>query len=226
MKNHQQQELMEYYDERAPEYDEIYLGGTPGMPEPQAYREDVEAIKAICRSFGRGHLIDIGCGTGYWLPHYGKNCAEITLVDQSRKMLAECQKRVKELNADLDVHFVKGNFFDIRFFSKVHNTAVIAFLVSHLNEESEGVFWRKLKRILTPKAEMLWIDGSWSQTRKKHRAKEGSQKRTLNDGRSFTVFKKYYDEKDIQAVANKYSFTLHSLYMGEVFFAARAALRS
>lgn len=73
---------------------------------------------------------------------------------------------------------------------------------------------------------MLWIDGSWSQTRKKHRAKEGSQKRTLNDGRSFTVFKKYYDEKDIQAVANKYSFTLHSLYMGEVFFAARAALRS
>ncbi|MGB7054981.1 MAG: class I SAM-dependent methyltransferase [bacterium] len=217
---------MEYYDERAPEYDEIYLGGTPGIPEPQTYRADVKAIKAICSSFGRGHLIDIGCGTGYWLPYYSKNCAEITLVDQSRRMLVECQKRVKELNAELDVHFVKRNFFDVRFFSKIYDTAVIAFLVSHLNEENEGVFWRKLKRILTPKAEMLWIDGSWSHTRKKHRAKEGFQKRSLNDGRSFTVFKKYYDEKDIQAVANKYSFVLHSLYVGEVFFAARAALRS
>lgn len=226
MKSHQQQELMEYYDERAPEYDEIYLGRPPGIPEPQAYREDVEAIKAICISFGCGHLIDIGCGTGYWLPYYGKNCAEITLVDQSRRMLAECQKRVKELNTGVDVHFVKGNFFDVRFFSKVYDTAVIAFLVSHLKEESEGVFWKKLKGILKPKAEMLWIDGSWSQTRKKHRAKEGSQKRTLNDGRSFTILKKYYNEKDIQAVAKKCSFTLRSLYVGDVFFAARAALRS
>ena len=140
-------------------------------------------------------------------------------------MLAECQKRVKELNAGVDVHFVKANFFDVRFFSKVYDTAVIAFLVSHLDEENGQVFWRKLKRILKPEAEMLWIDGAWSETRKKHRAKEGFQKRTLKDGRSFTVFKKYYDEKDIKALASRYSIAVSSLYVGEVFFAARAVLR-
>ena len=106
MKNEWQAEMLEYYDERAPEYDEIYQGKGPGIPEPAAYTADVEAIKAVCRDFGHGHLIDIGCGTGYWLPYYIGNCQEISLVDQSRRMLSECQKRIKELETDIDVHFV------------------------------------------------------------------------------------------------------------------------
>jgi ubiquinone/menaquinone biosynthesis C-methylase UbiE len=226
MKDNGQLEMMDYYDERAPEYDEIYQGGGPGIAEPEIYTKDVEAIKAMCRDFGRGHLIDIGCGTGYWLPYYSRNCTEITLVDQSRRMLGECQKRIKEIDADIGVHFVKGNFMDVRFFSKVYDASVIGFFAGHLQGNNEPLFWKKLKRILRPKADLLWIDGSWSEIRKRHRAKEGFQERTLNDGRVFTIFKRYFDKKDIKAVMAKYSLTMHSLYMGNVFFAAHMALRS
>ena len=226
MKDHWQSKMMEYYDERAPEYDEIYQGKAPGICEPEVYEKDVEAIKAMCRDFGHGHLIDVGCGTGYWLPYYGRNCEEITFVDQSRRMLSECQKRIKELETDVQVRFVKGNFMKMRFFSRVYDAAVVGFFISHLQGDNEDVFWTKLKRILRPGSDVLWIDGSWSETRKKYRDKEGFQKRTLNDGRVFTIFKKYYDEKDIQEIISKYSLTLRSLYAGEVFFAAYVTLRS
>jgi ubiquinone/menaquinone biosynthesis C-methylase UbiE len=217
--------LNEYYDERAPEYDDIYLGRSPGVPEPEAYRQDVEAVKKICSDFGRGHLIDIGCGTGYWLPYYAANCMEITLVDQSRSMLIECQKKAKESLESEKVHFVKGDFFTIRFLSKIFDCAVIAFLISHLAEDDESIFFKKLKMIMKSEADVLWIDSSWSQLRSKYRDKEGYQKRVLRDGRSFSIFKRYFEESDVQAVLRKHSLRLRSLYMGDVFFAANAALR-
>ena len=226
MKDEWHGQMLEYYEERAPEYDEIYQGEGPGIPDPALYTEDVEAIKKVCRDFGRGHLIDVGCGTGYWLPYYASNCTEITLVDQSRRMLSECQKRIKELHTDIDIHFVKGDFMGLRFLSKVYDAAVIGFFISHLQEEDAHLFWRRLKQILKPNADILWIDGSWSDTRKKHRAREGIQQRALNDGRVFAIFKKYFDEKEIGAVAANYSLTLRSLYMGEVYFVAYLRLHS
>lgn len=214
-----------YYDARAPEYDEVYLGKSPGIPEPETYGRDVRAIRTVCAAFGFGHLIDIGCGTGYWFPYYGKNCSEVTLIDQSRSMLVESQKKVNEQLTDVDVHFIRGNFLDVRFFSKIFDSALVAFMISHLTEEDEYVFFKKLMEILKPKSEMLWIDGSWSSVRKKYRGKRGLQARTLNNGRSFTIYKQYFDENDINAVIKKYSLTLRSLYMGDVFFAARTVLR-
>ena len=224
MKSDRQSKMMEYYDERASEYDELYHGKYPGIDQPELYTEDVEAVKVMARDFGRGHLIDVGCGTCFWLPYYGRNCSEITLVDQSRRMLGQCQKRIKELETHAHVNFVKGNFMDVRFFSKVYDASLVGFFISHLPDDSAPVFWKKLKRILKPNARLLWIDGSWSETRKKYRAKVGCQTRTLNDGRSFTIFKRYYDARDVRRVLKNNSFVLHSLYMGKVFFAASATM--
>lgn len=217
-------ELADYYEERAPEYDELYAGHGPGIGEPQAYIKDVQEISAICRAFGRGHLIDIGCGTGYWLQYYATNCKEITLVDQSRNMLVQCQKRTKELPPDIIVHFIKGDIFHIRFLSRIFDTALLGFLISHLTEADEQILFTKINGILRPKAEILWIDGYWSALRQKNREKEGSQTRTLNDGRSFTIFKRYFNDQDIKTIIEKYSLVLHALYVGEVFFAAHCAM--
>jgi putative AdoMet-dependent methyltransferase len=219
------QELMDYYDERAAEYDEVYLGKSPGMPEPETYQRDVDAIKKICGAFGRGHLIDIGCGTGYWLPYYEGNCTEITLVDQSRSMLMECRKKVTQSPESKKVHFVKGNFFQMRFLPRIFDCAVIAFLISHMTRDDETTFFKKLKMIMKPKAGVLWIDGSWSELRSKYRDKESNQQRTLQDGRSFSIFKRYFEEQDVKVILSKHSLKLRSLYMGDAFFAAEAVLK-
>lgn len=218
--------MFEYYDERASEYDEIYQGGIPGIPESEMYRRDVETIKTICTDFGEGHLIDIGCGTGYWVPYYAKNCREMTLVDQSRRMLAETQKRISDLQLQNDVHYVKGDFLSVRFLSRVFDSAVVAFLVSHLREDNTTVFFDKLRKILRPKACVLWIDGSWSDIRKKYRNKEGVQERKIKDGQTFKIFKRYFDEHDIELFLEQHSLTKKSIYFGDVFFAVNAYLRS
>ncbi len=217
-------EMFDYYNERAPEYDDIYLGKQPGIPEPESYIKDVEKIKAICTTFGKGHIIDIGCGTGYWLPYYARNCSEITLVDQSRRMLYECQKKAEASAVDKDIHYVKGNFFDVRFFSRIFDSAVIAFLISHLSEEDTTVFFKKLKKILKPNANVLWIDGFWSELRSRYREKSGFQKRTLVDGRSFTILKRYFDEYDIKSIIRDNGMVIDSIYTGGIFFAASATL--
>jgi ubiquinone/menaquinone biosynthesis C-methylase UbiE len=218
------EEIFGYYDERASEYDEIYEGETPGIPEADLYRKDVEKIKSICAGFGKGHLIDVACGTAYWLPYYAGNCGEITLVDQSRRMLAECQKRANTLNLDKEIHYIKSDFFEVRFFSRIFDSAVVAFLMSHLTEETSGFLIDKLRRILTPRASVLWIDGSWSPIRKKYREKSGLQERKLKNGRVFKIFKRYFDEHDIESFLQENSLAKKAFYFGDVFFAVDMVL--
>ena len=54
MDDHLQQEMAAYYDERAGEYDEIYLGKGPAIPDPMAYRNDVTRISQMASTFGKG----------------------------------------------------------------------------------------------------------------------------------------------------------------------------
>lgn len=224
MKDKYKQEFLQYYDERAQEYEGIYDGKGPGIPEPEAYRRDVGAIREICSGFGHGHIIDVGCGTGFWLPYYINNCSEITLLDQSRKMLAECHKKVNQLSPQARINFVKADFFDLRFLDRKFDGALLAFFISHLLEDTEGIFFTKLNQLLKPEAEILWVDGSWSDKRRQYREKAGFQKRMLNDGRAFNIFKQYFEETDVREMLLRYSFKLKSFYAGDVFFAALAIM--
>ena len=79
--------MLDYYNERAPEDEEAYtLGtGTASIPDPEVFRAEATALSGIVRTFAMGRLIDLACGTAYWLPHYADSCFQITLFDQSKR---------------------------------------------------------------------------------------------------------------------------------------------
>ena len=220
MCNELQQELFAYYNERAEEYDDVYLGKGPAIPHPQLYRKDAGKISNIISSFGRGHIIDIGCGTGFWLPHYAQNCKKITLIDVSEKMISECKRRASKLNAVNKCNYVKGNFFELDFKQHLFDSVLVGFFLSHLTQKMEKVFFEKLRHITTPKAQVFVIDTLWNKIRQQYRKKEGIYERVLNDGHKFRIYKRYFNKSDIQGIFDENALKLISFFQGQVFFAA------
>lgn len=79
------QRMKDYYNERATEYEEAYtLGtGTASIENPGLFKSEAIAVSKVVEKFGHGRLIDIACGTGYWLPFYVANVSHVTFLDQS-----------------------------------------------------------------------------------------------------------------------------------------------
>jgi ubiquinone/menaquinone biosynthesis C-methylase UbiE len=220
------QEMLQYYDERAEEYDDVYQGEGPAIRRyADRYQQNTAEVCEIVAGFGHGHLIDIACGTGFWAPHYAQNCKRFTFVDQSAGMLAECKKRVAGLGLGLTgvSRFVQGNVFDIALKPATYDCALVGFLLSHFTPEQEDAFFEKLEEILKPAAQLMIIDSYWSERRQAGgKKREGEQERTLNDGRTFKIYKKYFVESDIEEMLARHQFTCKSLHVGDMFIAAVA----
>jgi len=218
------QEMLLYYDERAAEYDDVYSGKGPAIRRyADRYQRNTAEVCEFVAGFGHGHLIDIACGTGFWVPHYARTCERFTFVDQSDSMLAECKKRVESLGLIGVSRFIQGNVFEITLEPATFDCAMIGFLLSHFTSEQEDAFFQKLKRILKPSAEIIIVDSYWSKRRQAGgKKREGEQKRTLNDGRGFEIYKKYFDESDIVEMLSRHRFACQSLHVGDMFIAVMA----
>ena len=214
-------EMMQYYDERAKEYDLIYRGKGPASLKEDLYLRDVGKIFSLVQRYGAGRIIDIACGTGFWFPEYAKNCADFTFVDQSEKMLEECKKRVISLGYTDKAKFIQMDALNLKFDTKF-DSAIIGFLLSHFTEEKENQFFSLLKDVLVNNGTFLVLDSTWTDERKKVRSKEDVQERKLTDGRKFKIYKKYFDEKDLYKMTEKNGFRILDIFFGETFLAFKA----
>jgi ubiquinone/menaquinone biosynthesis C-methylase UbiE len=215
-------EMMSYYDERADEYDGIYLGKGHATIAPDVYKKDVARVSKMVSRFGKGHLIDIACGTGFWLPDYARNCNQITFLDQSERMLSECKNRVERLGLTNISSFVQGDFLGANLETSKYDCALVGFLLSHLTLEQEKAFFEKLRKILKTNSQLMFIDSTWNRRRQQYREKEGIQERVLNDGRIFRIYKRYFEKSDVEEMFKRYDFEVKSYYVGDALIAAMA----
>jgi ubiquinone/menaquinone biosynthesis C-methylase UbiE len=209
--------MLAYYNERASEYEEAYTRGTgtASITDPTVFTTDIGVLEGIVRRFGCGHLLDLGCGTGYWLPHYIENCSRMTLFDQSERMLAECKLKVGRLGAADRCSLVRGDVFDYQFPTCTHDSALVGFLLSHLSEEQEHLLMQVLRQTLRPDARVLILESAWTDLRAKFNEKMGRQLRRLNDGTEFHIYKRYISREDIAAWDRKYGLTPRIEHFGE-----------
>ncbi len=220
--------MLRYYDERAPEYEEAYvLGtGTASIPDASVFRAEAQQLGGIVERFASGRLIDLACGTGYWLPHYAARCPRVTLFDQSTRMLDECRKKIAGLGIGDRCSLVCGDVFDHAFEPRAYDCALIGFLLSHLSEAQEPLLFEALQRMLDSFGRFLILDSAWSPERARFNARTERQERHLNDGTRFEIYKRYAGLDDIAAWAKTYGVTTSVEYFGTAFFAVSGRFRA
>ena len=86
--------MKQYYDTRAPEYDEWYLGlGKFAARERPGWSDDLEGLTEAIGYLPPARTLDVACGTGHLTRHLR---GEITALDQSEQMLEITRARVPD----------------------------------------------------------------------------------------------------------------------------------
>lgn len=213
--------MLRYYDARASEYEEAYvLGtGTASIPDPEVFRREASLLTRIVEHFARGRLVDLACGTGYWLPSYVAACSSITLIDQAPRMLQECRKKIASLDALDRITVVQDDVLEHSFRPRAFDSALVGFLISHLTDEEEQQLFERLKTMLDTDGRFLILDSAWSPERARVNRKTERQERWLNDGSRFEIYKRYIDRQDVVEWERKYGVATSIEHFGTAFIA-------
>ena len=177
------------------------------------------AQEAVNTASISGRVIDLACGTGFWLPHYAAACSHVTLFDQSDKMLDECRKKVDAHGLADRCVLLRGDVLDHQFPAARYDCALVGFLLSHLTEAEEARLFDALKRMLAPSGHFLLLESAWSPERAKVNPKADQQERRLNDGTAFEIYKRYIDRDDVLEWQRRHDVALEIEHFGAAFVA-------
>ncbi len=169
--------MRDYYEQRAPEYDDWWLGtGLFERRERPGWHEDVAALQASLAALPPARTLDVACGTGFLTRHLP---GEVTGLDQSSAMLGVAGARVPGAT------FVHGDALDPPFapgsFERVH----AGHFYGHLTDEQRAGFVEVAARLA---GELVITD---SALRPDGEA-EAWQERRLNDGTAHRVYKRWF----------------------------------
>jgi ubiquinone/menaquinone biosynthesis C-methylase UbiE len=170
--------VREYYDTRAPEYDEWYLGigRFAGRIRPD-WDAAVAELETRLAALPPAATLDVACGTVFLTRHLR---GEITGLDQSERMITIAHERVPTGT------FVVGDALALPFDDDAFDRLFTGHFYGHLEGEDRERFLAEARRVAD---EVIIVD---SATRPDHTGEE-RQQRILNDGSRFEVYKRYFD---------------------------------
>jgi SAM-dependent methyltransferase len=174
--------VKDYYDNRAAEYDDWYLGrGLFEHRDRPHWHEDLEALTRAIQALEPARTLDIACGTGFLTRHLR---GPITGIDQSERMLAVARERLP------DATLVRGDALALPFADDAFERVFTGHFYGHLGELERLAFIAQVRR-LAP--ELVLVDAA---LRPDH-SQEEWQQRELNDGSRFQVYKRYFDSAQL-----------------------------
>ena len=176
--------VKQYYDTRAPEYDDWYLGlgRFAGLDRPE-WDEGVEAMRLAVGRLPPARTLDVACGTGYLTRHLP---GSITALDQSPQMLAIAGERLP------DATLIRGDALELPFADDSFERVFTAHFYGHLERPERELFLAEARRVAP---ELVVVDAA---TRPDH-APEEWQRRVLNDCSRFEVFKRFFEADRLAA---------------------------
>jgi ubiquinone/menaquinone biosynthesis C-methylase UbiE len=170
--------VKQYYDARAREYDDWYLGhGLFGQRERPGWERAVRALEDALARLPAASTLDVACGTGFLTRHLP---GEITALDQSERMLEIARERAPHAT------FLRGDALELPFAGGSFERVFTGHFYGHLDQAERLAFVAEARRVAP---ELIVVD---SAKRPDHRPEEW-QTRVLGDGSQFSVYKRYFD---------------------------------
>lgn len=170
--------MKQYYDHRAPEYDDWYLGvGRFAQRDRPGWEQDLAELQDDVAALAPARTLDVACGTGFLTLHLR---GEITAFDQSERMLEVAAQRVP------DAELVSGDALALPFADGSFERLFTGHFYGHLEGRDREAFLAEARRVAS---ELVVVD---SARRPDHEPEEW-QERVLNDGSRYEVYKRFFE---------------------------------
>lgn len=168
--------MKEYYDRRAPEYDDWWLGEGLYAPVPAGWSEERDALMATLAELAPKRTLDVACGTGFVTSRLR---GEITGLDHSDEMLDIARRRNPEAT------FVQGDALSLPFVDAGFERVFASHFYGHLEDAERRSFLAEARRVAP---ELVVVDAAL------HGGAERAewQERVLKDGSRWRVFKRFF----------------------------------
>ena len=176
--------MREYYEARASEYDDWYLGrGLYAERERPGWKRELRALERALAALPWAHTLDVACGTGFLTRHLP---GEIMGLDQGEQMLEIARKRVPT------AAFTQGDAFALPFADGAFERVFTAHFYGHLDQDERLLFLAEAARVAP---ELVVCDAAL----RPDREREEMQERILEDGSSWQVYKRYFGAEELAA---------------------------
>jgi ubiquinone/menaquinone biosynthesis C-methylase UbiE len=191
-----------YYDRRAPEYDDWWLGrGLYSDRHRPGWEEEIDELAVVIASLEPVRTLDVACGTGFLTRHLR---GEVVGLDASERMLEAARAQAPAAT------FVHGDALSLPFEDAAFDRVFTSYFYCHLEEGERRRFLTEARRVAPELVVVASIRGEGD-------AVERWEERQLKDGSRWQVYKRVFEGEDL---AEELGGEL--LFQGSWFLVARA----
>lgn len=224
--------MHEYYEKRAPEYDDWYnrVGRYDDPATNVAWHAEVAELGREAAQFGgqlartgQTRALDLACGTGKWTPYFSHSLltdGRLVAYDYSLAMLDMTRERLAEDDPEnlAKTWFVRGDAYSLPFAEQTFDLVFFGFWFSHVPRERVTPFLTEIRRVMKPGANLLIFDSAYE----KERAVETVDRRPLKDGSTWDVLKIRYKPAELENVLGQVFATASSRQTRNFFVIGQA----
>ena len=173
-----------YYDRRAQEYDDWWLGeGLYADRDRPGWEEELDHLRHVIAELPPIPTLDIACGTGFLTRHLR---GDVVGLDVSERMLGVA--RAQAPNA----RFVHGDALNLPFDDDSFDRVFASYFYCHLEEAERERFLAEARRVAS---ELVVVGSRWNEEDSPERWEE----RRLKDGSRWTVYKRVFTAAELAA---------------------------
>jgi demethylmenaquinone methyltransferase/2-methoxy-6-polyprenyl-1,4-benzoquinol methylase len=218
-------EQIDYYEARAPEFDDWLerLGRYDYSPAANArwHQDIVEVQDALVSAAFAGDVLELACGTGNWTEVLARAAAHATAVDASPAMITANRERLTNDGLADRVTYVQADLFTWHP-DREHDAVAICFFLSHVPDDRLDPILGLVAASLRSHSRVFVADSNrapMATTPDSPIPSPGEirTRRRLNDGREYTIFKIFRTPAEFTAAFARHGMAFEGHETGEYF---------